>query len=519
MTQSAAAQLSLDGGTEDTGQMQEAAEAENIRLSIPPLPSLLTAPLGLEGWAKLEPVLLAALVTEEPMLLIGPHGAAKSFMLERLSQVLGMEYRFYNASLLNYDDLVGIPMPDASKTSIKYISSPTAIWDAEIAFIDEISRTRPDLQNKLFPIIHEKRVQGMELKRLRYRWAAMNPPPPEDGSDDNLDMYFGSEPLDVALADRFSFILQVPSWQELTLEQKRSVLSDQFCGEHPFDVTPQELIERAAKRYRELVAKPPAAIAEYVISVLASLEGQKIVCSARRATMMHRNILAVHAARMAFYESAWPEVPYNAIDWCASALTALTHSLPHLAQGMKPDPTAVLMAHRQAWELTRIDETNPWRKLLAISDPRERCLVALEMEDQMSDDDLSHLILDALSSEDNEAERTALALAVYLAVKTTRPLRAAVYEALAQILRPVLRVHSEKQVTTPKSHLSRSAALAEKLRKEASNDGSPMKLYGANVVVGLALFGKYELAPTKAYSLFRSAFTRLSKQPKKEISK
>lgn len=45
---------------------------------------------------------------------------------------------------------------------------------------DEISRCRPDIQNKLFPIIHERRVQGIALDDLRFRWAAMNPPSTDD---------------------------------------------------------------------------------------------------------------------------------------------------------------------------------------------------------------------------------------------------------------------------------------------------------------------------------------------------
>jgi hypothetical protein len=137
--------------------------------------SLLTRPLGLLGWERLEPVLLAALTTGDPLLLIGRHGTAKSFLLERLAQALGLVYRFYNASLINYDDLAGIPLPDETQTSLRYITTPTAIWDAEVVFVDELNRTRPDLQNKLFPIIHERRVQGVELEKLRYRWAAMNP--------------------------------------------------------------------------------------------------------------------------------------------------------------------------------------------------------------------------------------------------------------------------------------------------------------------------------------------------------
>ena len=196
--------------------------------------SLLTRPLGLLGWERLEPVLLAALTTREPLLLIGRHGTAKSFLLERLAQALGLVYRFYNASLINYDDLVGIPLPDETQTSLRYITTPTAIWDAEVVFVDEINRTRPDLQNKLFPIIHERRVQGVELEKLRYRWAAMNPA--ANGDHDNEEQYLGAEPLDPALADRFGFLIEVPDWSDLSEAERTEVLLDQFRGPHEFPV-------------------------------------------------------------------------------------------------------------------------------------------------------------------------------------------------------------------------------------------------------------------------------------------
>lgn len=84
--------------------------------------SILTQPLGLEGWTALEPVVLAALASEEPLILIGRHGSAKSFLLERLAQSLRLDYRFYNASLINFDDLVGIPVPDEQQRSLRYYS-------------------------------------------------------------------------------------------------------------------------------------------------------------------------------------------------------------------------------------------------------------------------------------------------------------------------------------------------------------------------------------------------------------
>ncbi len=55
-------------------------------------PGVLTKALGLEGWEKLEPVILAALASEEPLLLVGRHGAAKSFLLERY---LKFQLRWY----------------------------------------------------------------------------------------------------------------------------------------------------------------------------------------------------------------------------------------------------------------------------------------------------------------------------------------------------------------------------------------------------------------------------------------
>ena len=89
--------------------------------------SLIIEQLGHYGWKKLEPVILAALATEMPMLLIGKHGSAKSFILERISEALKLNYRFYNASLINYEDLVGIPIPSKDKKSLEYISNSISI--------------------------------------------------------------------------------------------------------------------------------------------------------------------------------------------------------------------------------------------------------------------------------------------------------------------------------------------------------------------------------------------------------
>ena len=142
----------------------------------PCTPTRLLASLNLFGLGHLDPVILAALADERPLLLIAPHGTAKSELLNRLAAALGLDHRHYNASLIAFDDLLGFAVPNAARTGLDYLATPGNLWNAESVFLDEISRCRPEHQNKLFSVIHEKRIQGLALPRLRYRWSAMNPP-------------------------------------------------------------------------------------------------------------------------------------------------------------------------------------------------------------------------------------------------------------------------------------------------------------------------------------------------------
>jgi MoxR-like ATPase len=117
----------------------------------------LLSSLGLHGLSHLDAPVLAALASETPLLLIGPHGSAKSALIERLAVALRLEHRHYNASLISFDDLVGFPVPDGD--GLRYLRTPATLWGAQSVFLDEISRCRPEVQNKLFSIVHEKRVQ------------------------------------------------------------------------------------------------------------------------------------------------------------------------------------------------------------------------------------------------------------------------------------------------------------------------------------------------------------------------
>jgi MoxR-like ATPase len=148
--------------------------------------------LGVYGFGAIEPVILAALVTEDPLLLVGASGTGKTYLLNSLSEALNLDHRHYNASLISFDDLVGFPYPDPDGTGVRFLETPATVWNAQSVLIDEISRSKPEQQNRLFSLVHERRVQGIDLPRLRYRWAAMNPCLSDQDTDEN---YTGSEPL------------------------------------------------------------------------------------------------------------------------------------------------------------------------------------------------------------------------------------------------------------------------------------------------------------------------------------
>jgi MoxR-like ATPase len=339
--------------------------------------------LGLQGLQSIAPVLVAALATEEALLLIGPHGTAKSLLLTRVATALGLEFRHYNASLLNFDDLVGFPMP-GKDGQLEYIKTPAAIWGAGAVIFDEISRCRPDIQNKLFPIIHERKVQGLPLTALRYRWSAMNPP----STDDNDNGYLGSEPLDAALADRFAFVVEMPDWSSLSdSEQLAIVMADEVLIRAADAQYLAEVIARTRRYLPAVRMDMGAGAASYVRTLMALLAQANIVLSPRRGGMLYRAVLAVNAAALALDPGA---------DAAEAALLAVTYALPQRAQGIAIPAVKLLAAHREAWRLANIAPNDPLNAILCTADPLRRLQLALAVSG-LAKGTLSEVVADTLA--------------------------------------------------------------------------------------------------------------------------
>ena len=327
----------------------------------------LLRPLGIVGYDALEPALLAALATEEPLLLVSEHGAAKTLLLLRLATALGLELRHYNASLLQFDDLAGFPIPD-EQGQIRYAAPPGAIWDAEVAFFDEIGRCRPDVANKLFPIIHERRIQGVPITRLRHRWAATNPPIDAHTATSRFS-YDAVETLDPALADRFSWIVALPHFGDFSDADRRAIISG--VGEQPIDgahATVRELVSTARALIPGIRASGGGEIATYVDVLVSKLGAAGIHVGGRRAATLFRNVVAMRAAHLAL------GMPGDA----QACLAAVLASVPDTVRRVISRAT-LQAAHEGAWQQVSLADDDPLRTLLAVREPLQRVLLSLTL--------------------------------------------------------------------------------------------------------------------------------------------
>lgn len=380
--------------------------------------------LGVFGFEHLEEVILSALVTEDPLLLIGRSGTGKTFLLNSLSEALGLEHRHYNASLVSFDDLVGFPFPEEDKASVRFLETPATVWGAESVLVDEISRCRPEHQNRFFSLIHEKKIQGLPLNGLRYRWAAMNP------CSTDSDDYAGSEALDRALADRFGLIVQVGDWGDLTLEERLLVADP--SGEGAISSDGGELgrqIEGWQQQFREQLPQCPNNIVQYASTATTALIEGDVRISPRRSRMIARSLLgAALVTGNLRKESVY--------------LSVLRSSIPHIAWGEAVPDEKVRAAHRIAWEASAGSPEERWLNDVLL-EPLLSKKVKLLLRTCPSPEVGSICIARVLGTERPE-RAAAFAMALLPAAAAGKlPIGAEAVNDLARVAEPVLTVDAE----------------------------------------------------------------------------
>lgn len=359
----------------------------------PILPSL-----GIYGYDAIEPVILASLVTGDPLLLIGESGTAKTLLLNRLAESLDLEHRHYNASLIAFDDLVGFPFPTKNGASIKYIQTPATVWDAEAVFVDEINRCKPEHQNRFFSLIHERCIQGISLPKLVYRWAAMNP---YGDAGDGGYAYEGAQPLDAALADRFAFVVQVPDWCALSEIDQRKVANLKSFQMNGAATVLRKQLGQWKRQYILFTAEHAAAATNYACEASNILGESKHRLSPRRVQFLARNIIAVSSVLGEFSERA--------------ARLAVQWSLPQRAWGAAPDNGVISAAHEFAWAGTSLEGPGKWvhrfRSARALSKKID-LLIAPDVPPDIVSVELAHY----LNTNKDKARVAAITLALYPAM-------------------------------------------------------------------------------------------------------
>jgi MoxR-like ATPase len=384
------------------------------------------AKLGVYGFEPQAPAILAALVTGDPLLLIGRSGTGKTFLLNSISEALGLEHRHYNASLISFDDLVGFPYPDEARTEIRFLETPATIWGAESVLVDEISRCKPEHQNRLFSLVHERRIQGIALESLRYRWAAMNPCTADQGEGES---YFGSEPLDPALADRFGIIVEVGDWDALSEDDRRRVVDPAGEGALADDGGELEgqLAGWSAEFRRQLAACPPE-ILDYATAVVTALRDGGIRVSPRRARLLARSLLAASIVEDHISDALF--------------LSILRCSLPHRAWGEPPEEEKVRAAHRLAWDAAMLEGVDKWVHQFHLE--RRLDLKAKLLLESCPTRDAGTLAIEQFLSHASKERAAAFALATFpAAVSGKLPIGAEAVSDLGRVAGDLLTVDGE----------------------------------------------------------------------------
>lgn len=293
--------------------------------------------LGIFGWKEQdENLVLASLLTGDPLLLIGNHGSAKTHIANKIAQALKRPFLVYDASKAMFEDVLGYPNIEKLKEGVvEYVPSKVTIWDKQLVLIDELNRAIPELQSKWLEIIRSRNIMGFETQ-VKWVWAAMNPL-----------SYSATQVLDEALIGRFATFLYPPDVLQMSEEDRIKVTThingddapsiSEWLEQTRFETVKAEnvtetgsLIERILKeaainfgRLREQMVTLSEFLARFADLLMRESNGE-VTLDGRRLGFIYRNILANRAIEMAKASIVQSSVP----DFVASARYVVQSSIP-----------------------------------------------------------------------------------------------------------------------------------------------------------------------------------------------
>ncbi len=293
--------------------------------------------LGIFGWKEAdENLVLASLLTGDPLLLIGNHGCAKTHVANKVAQALGRRFLVYDASKAMFEDVLGYPNVEKLKHGVvEYVPSPVTIWDKELVLIDELNRAVPELQSKWLEIIRSRKIMGFPTQ-VKWVWAAMNP-----------ISYSATQALDNALIGRFAIFLYPPDVLQMDEADRIKVathingddapsLGEWTGGECAATVCQGDVEGIGARlrqtlslagghflRLREQMPTLAAFLAKFADLLVRETAGE-VALDGRRLGFIHRNLLANRAVELAKAEVFGAPLP----DFVESARYVVQSSIP-----------------------------------------------------------------------------------------------------------------------------------------------------------------------------------------------
>jgi hypothetical protein len=289
--------------------------------------------LGIYGWsAQDENLVFSSILTGDPLLLIGNHGCAKTYLANRIADSLSKKSIAYDASKAMFEDVLGYPNLEKLKQGIvEYIPSKVTVWDKEFILIDELNRAIPELQSKWLELIRSRKIMGYKTN-VKWVWSAMNPM-----------TYSATQTLDEALIGRFAIFLYPPDVLQMSEEDCIQVtmningddapglsewssetttisnISDKNIKETGMKI--QIMLKKAAVYFHQL-QQEMVTLSEFLAkfaNLLMRETNQEISLDGRRLGFIYRNILANRSIELA--KSEIFNIEYNSFADSARYVT------------------------------------------------------------------------------------------------------------------------------------------------------------------------------------------------------
>lgn len=268
--------------------------------------------IGIFGWKEQdENLILASLLTGDPLLLIGNHGSAKTLIANKIAEALGRKFLVYDASKAMFEDVLGYPNIEKLKEGVvEYVPSKVTVWDKEMILVDEINRAVPELQSKWLELIRSRKIMGFKTE-VKWVWSAMNPM-----------SYSATQALDEALVGRFSLFLYPPDVLQMSEEDRIKVTTHingedapsltEWCPEANSKTIDRGQVEETGRQMRDLLKKAARYfislkeqmttlsefLAKYADLLMRETNGE-ISLDGRRLGFIYRNILAMRSVELA----------------------------------------------------------------------------------------------------------------------------------------------------------------------------------------------------------------------------